>query len=404
MLRYAPKQLVVCLGALLSLGAWPAEAVIYSLTDLGDLPGGSDQSQGTGINNSGQVSGIGQAAVGRHGFLWESGSGLTDIGAFLASPSDSLANGINSAGTIVGHSQMSGERAFIWQDGIGLTDLGELPGGPTRSFGYGINDFGQAVGYSFVAAATTHAFLWESGVGMTDLGTLAGETNSEAFAINNSGQVVGNSGERPFLWQSGLGMTDLGGLAGGGGRGGALDISNAGHAVGYSFTSDSTYHAFLWQDGSGMLDLGDLPVGIGLSKADAVNDVGQVVGNSQTGGPFPHAFVWQSDTGILDLNDLLGPGGAGWIVYGARGINDAGQIAGTGFNFATGQRHAILLTPVPEAGRLLLVAASVAFGVTIWTVRSGPFQRRQSTKTLSFPMLRCRGAPSGRPVRGTFAG
>ena len=43
---------------------------------------------------------------------------------------------------------------------------------------------------------------------MTDLGTLDGFLSSEAFAINDLGQIVGASGKRAFIWESGM-MTDL---------------------------------------------------------------------------------------------------------------------------------------------------------------------------------------------------
>ena len=66
-------------------------------------------------------------------------------------------------------------------------------------------------------ATRWHAFLY-SGSTMTDLGTLGG-TNSVAYGINASGQVVGyahttgNAAAHAFLY-SGSTMTDLGTLGG----------------------------------------------------------------------------------------------------------------------------------------------------------------------------------------------
>jgi hypothetical protein len=48
---------------------------------------------------------------------------------------------------------------------------------------------------------------------------------------------------------------------------------------------------------------------------------------------------------MLDLNGLIDPN-SGWQLYAAYGINDSGQIVGTG-TFA-GFSRAYLLTPVPE--------------------------------------------------------
>ena len=68
------------------------------------------------------------------------------------------------------------------------------------------------VGYSNTADGYVHAFLYSAGV-MTDLGS-----NSIAYAINDSGQVVGSfatadfSALHAFLYSAGV-MTDLGKLA-----------------------------------------------------------------------------------------------------------------------------------------------------------------------------------------------
>ena len=71
-----------------------------------------------------------------------------------------------------------------------VTDLGKLPGGG-NSFAYGgINASGQVAGLAYTAA-DLEAFLYSNGK-MTDLGTLGG-TQSWAYGINASGQVVGES-------------------------------------------------------------------------------------------------------------------------------------------------------------------------------------------------------------------
>src|SRR5260370_1867826 len=79
-----------------------------------------------------------------------------------------------------------------------ITDLGTL-GGAT-STACGINDLGQVAGKSAIATGQLHAFLWQSGI-ITDLGVLPGLSFSEARAVNNRGQGVGDStltGGPPF--------------------------------------------------------------------------------------------------------------------------------------------------------------------------------------------------------------
>jgi probable HAF family extracellular repeat protein len=71
-----------------------------------------------------------------------------------------------------------------------------------------------------------------------------------------------------------------------------------------------------------MTDLGTLAGGE-ASEAYAINDHGVVVGAS--GG---RAFIYREGA-MVDLNSLL-PAESGWVLTTASGINDAGEIVGTG--------------------------------------------------------------------------
>jgi probable HAF family extracellular repeat protein len=51
------------------------------------------------------------------------------------------------------------DRAYLWTLAGGLTDLDDLGGG--KSYGYAINNLGQIVGESFIDDTTSHAFLWD---------------------------------------------------------------------------------------------------------------------------------------------------------------------------------------------------------------------------------------------------
>jgi probable HAF family extracellular repeat protein len=81
-----------------------------------------------------------------------------------------------------------------------MTDLGTLPG-RSDSNAFGINNRGQVVGESDTGTSPylPNAFLFEHGV-MTDLGTLPGDNFSEAVGINESGQIAGNSTLHAILW------------------------------------------------------------------------------------------------------------------------------------------------------------------------------------------------------------
>ncbi len=154
----------------------------------------------------------------------------------------------------------------------------------------------------------------------TDLGTLGG-TSSQAFSINNAGDVAGFSDISPteshaFLWTRKTGMIDLGNL--GGQSGIALGINDKDQVVGVSFTSSGQLHAFLWSNGQ-MNDL--VTLGGTVSRAFAINNQGQIIGTSQTASGSCHAFLYQNGT----MTDFGSNDGAETDAY---GINEKGQIVG----------------------------------------------------------------------------
>ena len=75
-----------------------------------------------------------------------------------------------------------------------MVDLGTLGG--INSDAHAVNDRGQVVGESYAAGgACLHAFSWTRAGGMVDLGTLPGGGRSHVDAVNDRGQVVGDSGD-----------------------------------------------------------------------------------------------------------------------------------------------------------------------------------------------------------------
>jgi len=279
----------------------PSHAMVWSgsgVTDLGSLVGmtwdSRDQSRALAINASGQVAGeSGGGMWSGNGVVWDRGT-LRDLG------SNSVANGINTSGQVVGTTNLN---ATLWS-GASVTNLSALDGSYSQAFA--INDSGHIVGSSSALNNTvTHATLWKGG-SLTDLGTLGG-TYSSANAINISGQVVGQS----------------------------------------KITGDMAIHATLW-DGSSVIDLGTL-VGT-FSDAKAINAAGLVVGASSISS-IPNdnvATLWAKGS-ALDLNSLLDANtlSAGWVLKEATGINDKGWIVGNAHNTITGVDHGFLLTAVP---------------------------------------------------------
>ena len=87
------------------------------------------------------------------------------------------------------------DRAYLWTLAGGLTDLGDLGGG--KSYGYAINNLGQIVGESYIDATTSHAFLWDGQI--HDLGSLSVMVKCVALSINNHGSCHRVHRPRRFL-------------------------------------------------------------------------------------------------------------------------------------------------------------------------------------------------------------
>jgi probable HAF family extracellular repeat protein len=120
--------------------------------------------------------------------LWDRGV-LKDLGTMGGR--NSLAQGINAKGDIVGWSEItSGElHAVLWRQGR-FTDLGTLGG--THSVATDINAAGHIVGYSAGRGIGDQAVIWKDGL-ITPLANLPGGNGGAAFAINESGQIAGTA-------------------------------------------------------------------------------------------------------------------------------------------------------------------------------------------------------------------
>jgi probable HAF family extracellular repeat protein len=234
---------------------------------------------------------------------------------------------------------------------------------------YSINDSGQVVGTGVGTGGNLNAIV-QGGPYAGDLYPNS-QIVSCAYGINTQGQVVGylhgwyNGVGGP--WQQSAFMTDA-------------FVYSAGqltclHQISYvdpnsaqaypataAYAVNDSGQAVGWEnDGtSGTHALlwnistnttTDLGTLGGNSSALAINNSGQIVGYFSTSGG-SDAFLYTGSGPMVDLNNLIA--GAGWTLEEATGINDSGQIVGYGVN-PSGQTHAFLLTPSPEPSTLVLL-------------------------------------------------
>jgi len=240
-------------------------------------------------------------------------------------------------------------------------------GGDTNLSAYDMNSGGVVVGCSDHGWATRRAFVWNRATGTTAI-PIPGATDSCAWAVNDSGQVVGEasdeSGTFAFLWDA-SGLTKLG-------PGSARYINPAGTVAGNGriLYDDQGWvsgqeNGWMWSPTSGRHELayGDpplMPAGIdaagrvvaGTYEAatdtsalvlfqivdgavvataldtrgqyvapSAINVRGDVAGNSSDGRP-----TLVTGTRLIDLGDL---GGSWvWASYGPGALNDLGDVTG----------------------------------------------------------------------------
>jgi probable HAF family extracellular repeat protein len=382
--------------------------------ELGALPG-SNSTMAVWVSDGGQVAGLSQNGIdpltGGPAFeaiLWGQAGSITDLGTLGGN--QSIANAVNNRGQVAGVALntisdaytstglffvpgATQAHAFRWTKSQGMLDLGTLGG--TDSAAFLINESGQIVGWSFTNTTvnpttglpTLDPFLWENGT-MLDLGTLGG-TIGQPNGLNNRGQVVGSSNlagdltEHPFLWSRSEGMKDLGTL--GGTFGHADYINDLGEVVGTATpTGDPFLRAFLWRNGV-MTDLGTLGTDPS-SESFGVNSQGQVVGNTFAPGTDLRGFLWEDGGPMVDLNTLI-PSNPDLQLTRALYINDRGEIAVQG-NFSTGVIHAFVLTPCDEnhsrvegCDYSLVDAATAAQSVAPRNIPSGTQRPLQSRWT-----------------------
>ena len=370
-MNIATKRLLatVFLASFLSAHAGAATSITYTVgnwqitaTDLGLLPGGS-ASSAQAINNRGEISGMANdSSWAFHWPIWDANTGVI-IG--MADSSDAFSTPIpehrNDRGEMAGTDCIGGcgrlYRGVYWSSAGQAFELPAFAGtdplyGHVHAKAHGINNLGQVVGgaQDGTLAHPMHAVLWQnkdsSPLDLGFLGRGAYVDYSEAFGINDFGHVVGNGAlgtlTRGFLWRGGR-MIDLGALSGQV-VSEARAVNNTGLIVG-----KSNFYPVTWKYEVANLNstpsIQQLPIPSEFPSAQpsAVNDSGDVAGHAGSPNIDSHAILWRNREAI-DLG--IWPGGHYSV---ATGINNIGQIVGTGTVAGDNLDHALMWT-VAAAG------------------------------------------------------
>jgi uncharacterized membrane protein len=292
--------------------AWQAGVA----TSLGRLPNGT-YSVAAAINGHGVAVGWGDNGDGRpRAELYRNGA-VIDIDPSAA---NAYALYINDSGVIVGNSLKgfggcNSWVAAIWTEEVGKpgtfrrTDLKPYPGGDGKArceFATGANQGLQVVGGVQNSLFGQRGAFWNNDDKhtLTLLQPLPGDWSSYAWAVNDLGQAVGDSGTRPALWDNDGAHTAIElPLLPGDNYGSARAVNNLGHVLGWSaYRTPGTW------------------------------EVGPV-----------HEVIWR-DGGVFELQSLLDPvSGDGWTITSVSAINNAGEIVGVGLH--NGQVIPFVMTP-----------------------------------------------------------
>jgi probable HAF family extracellular repeat protein len=374
---------------------------------------------------------------------------------------NSTALGLNDSGNVVGYSyQGDNSGAFLYDYAVGtIKDLGSLGGRAIAATA--INNANEVVGYGTDTNGNVLAFRYTQSQGIGSLGTLVGGSNSEAFAINGSGRVAGDSqadgdAHRPTLFtdngvkdlgisvkssdtlKTGYGINAQGAIVGrydtdggsthgflfsanhvkdlgtlGGGNSEALAVNSHGIIVGDSETNDGSTRAFLF-NGTSMQDLGALSGFTKTTAARSINNRGQIVGESDSDTQ-KRAFVYTNGQ-MFDLTQAaINLRQAGFSALDvADGINDHGWIVGFGTTF-DGRLGAFLAIPVGvtedppggpdapvfnsgEVGGLVWIGGGWFCPPTLWPPPWGHHHRWPKPPRRPLPLPTPRGTPDPRPV------
>ena len=132
-------------------------------------------------------------ALGFEAFIWDENNGYKVLGSLSDSKMFSVANAVNSDGSIVAGTSEgdNGMEAFKWTSSEGMIGLGDLPGGEYFSSALDVsNDGDKIAGFSSVGTDIYEAFKWTSEEGMTGLGRPSASESSLAMSISGDGNVV----------------------------------------------------------------------------------------------------------------------------------------------------------------------------------------------------------------------
>jgi probable HAF family extracellular repeat protein len=351
----------------------PAHAA--SFQGLGDIAGGSFQSNAQGISADGlTVVGQGQAAGGANvAVIWTAASGIK---ALYSSSTSGVANKVSANGSaVVGRDDSAGARAFRYSGSLSF--LGGLnPSGSPANQGrsWAISSDASTVVGSVASPASTageQAFRWTSAGGLVPMGFLGSINNngisflSEARDVSGNGSVIvgfssSPAGQSAFRWTAATGMTDLGRFSGDTSNYLASAVSTDGTVI---VGSSPEHGGFSWTLAGGLQALTGFTTAAKPLDTNANGSV--IVGSDKLPTDLNTAAVFWRGGVEFKLKDYLISQGntavVGWDLRLVTAVSDDGlTVAGTGID-PSGFSEAFIanISPVPEPSAAALLCVGL---------------------------------------------
>ena len=361
------RMATIVLSVVLAAPAANALAGGHYFVDLSALAG-NEVANPCGVNSSGAVTGMYvTTATPAHMFLYTGGTtgSMNDLTADFITSGGLISSAINDSGQLAVNRNISG-----WLYGGGLTGTATLlPGDETSAIA--INSQGDIGGDQYQPTGDYRVPIVYSGGTVYQLNAPHAGISSTILALNSSGQACGinRNGMCATVWTYAISggsiasqsATDispyLSAALTGYEASQAYAINDSGDVVGdwsttYGADQIQMTGAFLYNTNTHavtslpltfatQLGLGYLYDGAG--ESGLINDAGQVVGQI-TVDSVPHAAIWIAAGGLQDLNTLYaGVLPPGFVLNNATAIDNNGDIVGYGTDALDHTEQAFLL-------------------------------------------------------------
>ncbi len=318
--------------AFVTIGSLVASRADFHVVELPSVPGNM-YSQSLSINDQNVVVGLSFVGAASHATLWDGSARDIHPPSVLGS---SACSSINNSGIIT---LTAGFKAYRYENGnyLVLSNPSSLP----NSYAAFVNNEGDIVGGAFNSTQVSEATWWAPEFAQgSALGKLNGSSKSNAFAINDSLDIVGDcimSGTPVAAYFQGC-WKFAGNMPTPGSINTVTNRRLAGGRIEYSGQRPALWN--LNNTGLYRLPISEIYQG---GQVFGLNDSNFAVGAGTELSGSPRGVYWTEDQGMQEFNSHLYASDGEWSIVDARSINKYGVIAASATK--NGRQYAIILQP-----------------------------------------------------------